>query len=159
MMKPNINGNLYGHTSMVAVINEIQMFLTGIKEINYTQKMDPGKAYGTSPYMLGRTSGQIEATGSMTLLKQEFDQLIGHPAFGNGYMQKSWNMQVSWQEEGLEIVTDELVGIRITSVDVQSSSGNEPIHVKCELSIMYIQHGVKNGESVASAVMGFTWVF
>lgn len=153
-MTPNINGNTYGHTSLACVIDDIQFFIMGLKELNYTQKMDPGKAYGTLPYILGRTSGQIECSGSMTLWKQEADQIM--EMLGPGFMQRSWSMSVSYAESGLPTVTDQLVGVRITSVDVQSSAGNEPIAVKWELSIMYVTYGTSNAAAQIGAAIGLT---
>ena len=154
MMVPNINGNLYGHTSISCVIDDFQFFVVGLKELNYDQKMDPGKAYGTSPYLLGRTSGQIECSGSMTLLKQEADQIKAK--LGPGFMQRSWDMTVNYAETGLPMVSDKLVAIRITSDSVQSSAGNEPIHVKWDLSIMYITYGTSNAAAQIGAAIGIT---
>src|SRR3990167_6454625 len=127
MQQPLINGNLYGHTSLTCMVDALQYYLTGLKELTYTQKCDPGKAYGTSPYMLGRTSGQIEASGSMTLIRQEADML--RTELGIYYMQKPFDVSCTYEEPNVGTVTDRLVGIRITSEENSSSSGNEPIHV------------------------------
>jgi hypothetical protein len=142
---PIINSNVYGHSSLEIMIADISLPLNSVKEISYSGKLEPGKAYGTGVKKLARTVGQYDCTGSMTVLRTEADQIRASlQSISNiGYMAQPFNLSITYAENGQPTVTDVLVGVRITSDDTSSSSGSEPIEVKFELDIMDLQLGVQ----------------
>lgn len=131
---PLINGHRYGWASitMKASGNE----LVHLKEISYNHKLEPGMVRGVGPQVSGRTRGEYTAEGSMTLQREGWDELRN--ALGDGYLEVSFPISVSYAEDGQPVVTDELVGVRIKSVETKGSQGTDPIETALELSILYV---------------------
>lgn len=139
MMPPLINGNTYSHTSLTITISDVPYTLSGVKEISYKWKSDPGKVFGTSIKKLARTAGNMECDGSITLFKEEADQVrrqLAAISNGIGYGYVGFNISVCMQEAALPFTEDQIVGARITGEEIQSSAGNEASTVKWDLDIM-----------------------
>lgn len=138
---PLINGHRYSFSSLEANIAGIPV--PGISELSYNDGLEPGAIEGTSPQRLGRTRGKYESDGSMSMYRQEFDELTAR--LGDGYGERSFNIVASYADDGQPTVTDRLVGCRIKKVDNQAQKGSDPLEVKLELDIMYIE---RNGKTL-----------
>lgn len=136
---PLINGHRYSWAS--ASFKGDGSEIVHIKELSYTHKLEPGMVRGTGSQVAGRTRGEYSAEGSMTLLREGWDAL--RDQFGDGYLEKSFALVVSYADDGQPIVTDELVGVRITSVENSPSQGTDGLEVSLELSILYV---LENGK-------------
>ncbi len=136
---PLVNDTAYGWSS-VEITAKGRTF-TGFKNIRYKDALEPGIVYGTSAFPTGRTEGQGSNEGSFEMYKRDFQALISFLApagSGAGYMRVSFPVAVSYEEEGV-IVTDELIGVRITSAEDAPQEGSEPATVKGDLSILRIR--------------------
>jgi hypothetical protein len=136
---PLINGHRYSWAS--ATIKAQGLELIHIKEISYSHSLEPGAVRGTGAQKLGRTRGEYDAEGSMTLQREQWDDLRNK--LGDGYLEKSFPISVSYAEDGLPVVTDELAGVRIKSVENSPSQGTDALEVSLELDVMYI---IENGK-------------
>ncbi len=137
---PLINGHRYSWASVVAKFDTLE--IPHFSEISYSHTLEPGTVRGTGAQKAGRTRGEYDAEGSVTWQLEGWQQLLEH--LGDGFMEKSFTIVVSYAEEGQPVVTDELVGVRITSTEKNPSQGTDPITVTTPLSIMYIiENGVK----------------
>lgn len=137
---PLIRGNRFDYSSIEANINGA--VFVGISEIDYSHKLDPGMMRGTSALPNGRTRGQYEAKGSITLYKSEAAELIA--ALGDGYLERSFDIVVHYAEAGSPMVTDTLIGCRIVDDGNSHKEGNDALTQKLELSIMRVDmNGVK----------------
>lgn len=134
---PLINGNRYDYSSVEITLNGSRVL--GISECSYTSALEPGTVFGTGAQILGRTRGQLEESGSMTLYKQEFTELIA--ALGQGYMEAAFDVTVSYRDTGSPLTTDVLRGCRITSVADSPAQGSDAIAVSCDLHVMLIERG------------------
>lgn len=132
---PLINGHRYSWASMEFDFDG-GLDIEHIKEFSYKHSLEPGDVRGTGSQKAGRTRGEYNAEGSMVLFREGWDILRNR--LGNGYMEKSWTAVVNYADEGQPVVTDEVVGIRITSVELGGSQGTDASEVSIELNVLYI---------------------
>jgi hypothetical protein len=133
--QPRVNGIDYDYASI-----EIQLdgaLFISIQDISYKHGCKPGYSRGTHPQALGRTTGEYEATGSMTLSKSAATEL--HQQLGSGYMTKQFDIVVTYAPPGQDMITDRLLGVRITDEDNSHSSGTDGLSVSIELDIRRLQ--------------------
>ncbi len=135
---PLVNGNRHDYSSVEINVNS--RIFTGVSEVSYSDALEPGKIRGTSAMKNGRTRGEYDPDGSITLYKSEFQELIA--ALGAGYMEVSFPIVVHYQEPGSPIITDRLIGCRIKKAEDSHKEGSEALVVKCDLDIMGV---VRNG--------------
>lgn len=137
---PLINGHRYSWASVVAKFATLE--IPHFQEISYSDSLEPGIVRGTGPQVSGRTRGEYSAEGSITWQLEGFEELKNH--LGDGYMEIAFPIVVSYADTGQPVVTDELVGCRITSVEVNPSQGTDPVTVTTPISMLYIiRNGVK----------------
>jgi len=118
---PLINGIEYDYASIEININgEVYRRVTAI---TYKHALTPGKLYGTHPQAQGRTTGKYEPEASMTLAKDTADMI--RQALGSGYMTKQFDIVVSYAPSGQAIITDKVLGCRITDESVSNSEGTD----------------------------------
>lgn len=154
---PQVNGLRTDFTSITLVTNGAP--IAGITEINYSQELKGGEVFGTPIQQIGATPGQLKAKADFTILQLEWNLLLpilatlasGSPALG-GYMQARFPIQVQYQLPlSPFIITDDLVGCKVSSHSISNKSGPEALMEKVELELFYI---IKNG--VSPVVIGGT---
>jgi hypothetical protein len=138
---PNVNGNKHSWASIVLLIGTTR--IRGFKAVNYKNAMEPGDVRGEGVQVIGRTRGELKSEGSLELYLEEYHQLIAAlAADGTGYLEKGFEITVSYSEPGSAIITDRLIGCRLKGGDKGFSPGTDALSVKCDLSIMYV---IENG--------------
>lgn len=140
---PLINGNRYDWSS--AEIN-VAGRLINVKEITYSQTLEPGIVRGNRAQVVGRTRGPLDAEGNMVLYKLEFQELIAAlqalgASTGAGFMEQSFDVVANYAEAGSPVITDTLRGCRLKKHEDTGSEGGEPLAVSCDLHIMMILPG------------------
>lgn len=132
---PLINGNRFGWASIILSADDKEY--NGFTAIDYEHSLEPGIVRGAGPWKAGRTRGEYDAEGSLTMLRSDWDQMRG--SFGAGYLEKDFQISVSYSEDAEgQVVTDELVGCRVTNVEYSHSQGTDALTVSLTLNIMYI---------------------
>ena len=131
---PLINGIRYDFGS-------IQLMLDGdlyisVKSISYNDSCTGGKIRGTHPQPLGRTGGEYEATASIELFKHSADEL--RQKLGNGFMFKVFEAVVNYAPAGQPVITDRIMGCRISKQDTSPSQGTDGVTEKIDLDPMKI---------------------
>ena len=121
---------------------------TGITEITYSQKLEPGAVMGTSAQKLARTRGSHSAEGSMTMNLQDSEEFIA--ALGEGFMETSFNITVTFSDGVNSPHVHRLYGCRITSDDFSHAQGPDPTQNGFTLDIMRIE---RNGLSPLASMM------
>lgn len=138
---PLVNGVRYSFASIeLSVAGKV---ILGAKEIAYTETLEPGELRGTSSQLLGRTAGDYSVEGSMTLYREEFDDLLG--TLGEGYLRKVFDVTITYADEGAPTKTDKLVGCRIKSVEQSNSQGTDGLEVQLQLHVMYLVRDERAG--------------
>ena len=117
--------------------------ILGAKESAYTETLEPGEIRGTSSQILGRTAGDYSVEGSCTLYREEWDDLLD--TLGEGYLRKSFDVTVTYADEGAPTKTDKLVGCRIKSVEQSNSQGTDGLEVQLQLHVMYLLRDERAG--------------
>lgn len=142
-----INGSAFSFSS-IEVVAGAQAF-TNIQSLNYTDELEPGELRGASSKVQGRTRGEYSASGSMALYKPDVQTLLATlAALGQGgYMEAVFDITAVYREGVAAIVTDSLIGCRITSIEDDHSTGNEALQVTLNLHIMEL---ARNGLSATS---------
>ena len=133
---PTINGHEYSHTSLIFMMPDVGEELIGIDSLSYKDSLEPGKTRGTKAGPLGRTKGEYNAEGSMSLNLREADNF--EKLLGNRFMEKSFTVMCAYADTGMPLRSDELIGVRITDKDQPTQQGNEPIKVTYTLDIMKV---------------------
>ena len=148
---PLINGMRYDWSS-VRLLLAGRRFV-GVKEFNYSDKLTPGKARGTTAQIIGRTRGEYEAQGSITLYKEDwadFLSILGtltastsglNTATGAppGFMEVAFDIVATFAESPASPVqTDTCQGCRIVNVESSNSQSADPLVVKLDLDIIMI---------------------
>ena len=134
---PVVNGFAYSWASVRFRFDGGEV--VAIKDITYSHKVDRAKLRGAGMRPLGRTRGEYEAEGSVTLFREGWDAL--RAKLGTGYMERRFSISVSYAEAGQPVVTDELLDCVISSVENNPSQGTDALEVSLDLDIMQLREG------------------
>lgn len=115
----------------------------GFQSISYSDTLTPTKVRGTSAQPIGRTRGEYDAEGSLTLLKKDADEL--RAVLGQGFMEKVFQITVAYAENaGDGVVVDRLIDCRIRGNSNDHSQGTDALTETLELDVMRIMWNGKN---------------
>jgi hypothetical protein len=132
---PFINGVRHEWSS-VEIKLKGQIYV-GIKSISYSDKLEPTKLRGTHPQAIGRTRGEYDCEASIEMYLAEANEL--RKALGAGYKEIAFDIVVAYSEDGLESITDEIIGCRIKSEDGGGSQGPDALVKKFDLDVMLVR--------------------
>lgn len=135
---PLINGLRYDHSSAEIHVNGRVIY--GVKEISFSQDLEPGEVEGVPAHSVGVTRGKYKAEGKLVMFQLESQELID--ALGDRYMEKQFLIVVNYGEDGQPLLTRELIGCRIKK-DEEGSSGSDANEVSYDLRVGMIK---KNGK-------------
>ena len=140
---PLINGHRYSPTSCEIIMNGIPFI--GVKSLNYNDGLDPGDVYGLAPQKIGRTRGRQNTGANMELYFLEFESLkTSLGAAGLGFMEVPFDVIVTYWEPPIPgmtpppVITDTIIGARITKPERAITEGNDALTVRCDLNIMRV---------------------
>jgi hypothetical protein len=135
---PTINGHRYGWASVEFHVEGDRF--PDITEITYSTSGEPGKVRGTGMRVVGRTRGEADHEGSVTMNKSQANRFIA--SLGDGFMLKSFNIDVHYKEDMGEgsPITDILTGCRITNMEDSPKHGPDGLTVKFDLHILRIYY-------------------
>lgn len=119
-----INGHTYGWSS-TQVRFEGPGVPINIEEINYSDTLEPGERRGTSPYVQETTRGEYSAELDFTLSVE--DGVVLTDALGEAFMEKRFQVVVSYAEEGSPTITDTINKVRISGQEQSGSRGGGPL--------------------------------
>src|SRR4051812_23864530 len=102
---PLINGFYPSFASIELVVND--KIKVGVKSITYSQKLENGDVYGTSPQQMAKTRGKLIAVAGLELYLAQYYSAIAN--LGAGYMEKAFNVLIHFSPPGLDLMTDEIV--------------------------------------------------
>lgn len=141
---PLINGHRFSFASVEALFGAAGLII-GLRSINYKATLTPGDVYGTAPQKIGRTRGKNESTSDCEMLRLEFENLketLGQA--GVGYGETAFDIVVQYRELNQPVITDTIIGARITDVDLQNADGTDASACKLDLNVMQIWLGGQN---------------
>jgi hypothetical protein len=130
--QPLVNGNRKSFASVEIDIKGRKF--RGITEINYSDTLEPGMARGASPIPLGHTQGDYEAEASLSMFREEFEEMMA--LLGDGYGEVEFPITVTHSTRAGRTTTDRLPAVRIKGVDTSHSQGTDPTTVKIDLTVL-----------------------
>jgi len=147
---PMVNGARFSFASMAIGVAGKKSI--GFKAINYKNSLKPGKVRGTNAQVIGRTRGNYDAEGSLTLYKEDFGDLLAYLAtltgatsslnptgLPPGVMEVAFDITVGYSETPASPVQlDVLKACRITDMEQDASEGEDAIAMKLSLDILVI---------------------
>lgn len=133
---PDVNGISYDWSSIR--ISLFGVVTPALKGIDYSQSLEPGEARGNGSHWLRRTRGQLKADASFEVYKAEFQDFIDR--FGDGYMEKSFDITVAYEDYSQRTIVDTIVGCRIKKVADSPKDGSDSPTVKVDLHIMEVRY-------------------
>jgi hypothetical protein len=136
-----VNGNRYSFVNLSVTRGMAQLSKGVFKSINYDGMQDAGIVQGNRIQIVGRTAGYGTATGSFEMLLSEindfFDDITNSGQIPIGTAE--FDLAVSYSINDVDIVTDELIGCRITKVGTANQQGNDASTKSCDLSIALLR--------------------
>jgi hypothetical protein len=132
--QPTINGLDYDFATVEVKVNGSQYIR--VKDFSYTDDLDPGLGYGTSPEYVAETIGQYKASGSLTLYLEAAK--IFRDSLGDGFGTVHFDIVANFAPPGKPVLTVEATGCRVKKVDDSFSAGSDPLAEKFDLHIRRI---------------------
>lgn len=126
----------------------------GVKSIKYSASLKGTKLRGTHPAPIGRTRGEYDCEASIELWFAE--AVTFRKKLGDGYLEKAFDIVVSYVEEEFDTIVDELIGCRIVKDEGGGSQGADGLSISWDLDPMKITFDGTEGlkkplESLAAA--------
>ncbi|VFQ45956.1 hypothetical protein [Desulfoluna butyratoxydans] len=112
-----INGNTYDWESVTIDLNGTTAI--DIEEISYNDSREIDLVYGKGSISTKYGRKNYSASGSMSLLREEF-QRLRKKLGGSVYKGEPFPISVSYGDEGMDTVTDTLPKVKITKQDTSA---------------------------------------
>jgi hypothetical protein len=139
---PLVNGVRHSWASVEANVNGQIYYLTSI---NYSRKRTRNMVMVNHPDPVGKTRGNNEysADGEFLLVESNnLQQALIQQSFANGgnggYGDVFFQIVVSYTENGLDTITDVILGCTLDSTEASNSQGNDPTKRKHEFNPLKI---------------------
>lgn len=138
---PLIRGHKYSYSSielsLVRAGQKAEIFVD-VSAINYGDSLEDEYLYGTNQAPLGRTAGRYNpGEVTLTMGKKSFSEL--QASIGDGWLGAILDIIVKFSEPDEGLVTDEIIGAKITGVSNAHASGPEALMVEVTLKPMLIK--------------------
>ena len=97
----------------------------GFTKIDYKRERERTDLYGNNVDPLGKTRGSNKFEGSCDLYLAEFIAFIMSVLGGPGYGDVFFGVDVTYSENGSDLVHDQLIGCTLDSTEASQAQGNE----------------------------------
>ena len=141
LVYPLIRGRRHGFASITAVFaldggKKVQMY---IKSVNYGRTRSRGLVRGNHPDPIAKTIGENEYKCSVEMPLAEYRLLVAQ--LGPGYGDVTFDLFVTYGENGFETVTDEITGCTLDDDDASNGQGPDALMRKLDLAPLKIRMG------------------
>ena len=136
---PLING--VRHSAASVELKVANIIIVGVKSVDYSRKRSRTQVRGFHPDPLGQTRGENEYDASIEIYLAEFNQLQAACQAlngGKGYGDATFDVIVTYGENGFDTITDTIRGCNIDSTEAGVSQGPDALTRKIELSPLKI---------------------
>ncbi len=152
-----INGSRFSWTSISIMLNGVENPIGPFKSINYSIEQEAGLVYGTLSAPIGKTRGKQKVSVSFEMLRAEWQSFATalyavilpiNPTAS--VLDADFTIIVSYTENSVDVVSDQIFGCRVTKFDLANSEGStDAATVKVDAVAMQL---VLNGVITAGAV-------
>lgn len=115
----------------------INAIVIGWTSIDYSAKLEPEMVYANHPDPIGRTLGRATYEASIEVYLAEFKQQL-LDSLGAGWATQSFDITVTWTENGFDTFTDHIIGCRLLGYEQTISNDAAAIKRKVELKPLKI---------------------
>src|SRR6266852_2850033 len=129
---PLVNGVRFDSSSIELKINTLRYI--GVTEIQYEQELLPGEVCGLNPQILGFTRGLYKVSGTLTILREEFQDLTSNMVtVAQGLLEGNVVCSITYSEVPPAAIptgavagtsTDTIVGMRFTGTRHRAQGGS-----------------------------------
>lgn len=138
LIYPLVNGTRHDFSSIkmkfaIAGKNTVEMY---VKSINYSRTRSRTQVRGNHPDPIATTRGTNEYKADCEMFLAEYRLLVAE--LGAGYGDVTFNVIVTYGENGFETVTDEIIGCHLDGDDSSNGAGTDPLVRKIDLNPLKI---------------------
>lgn len=113
----------------------VNSILLGWTSIEYKALLEPEVLWGNHPDPIGYTIGRATYEASIEIYLAEVHQLIS--ALGAGWATIGMTWTVTYSENGLDTITDTLIGVRLTGFE--ATVGNDAAGLKRKMPLKVLK--------------------
>jgi hypothetical protein len=128
VLYPDVNGVRHSYASIELTFGP--HILIGHKSIEYSRTRERGYVYGASPDPLGKTRGKNTYKGAIELFLAEYALVTSLPGYGD----IPFPVVVTYSTNGLDVITDILLGCTLDSNEANHTEGTDGLTRKVELN-------------------------
>jgi len=132
---PDVQGRAHEHSSAEIQLNG--RIFTAISAVDWDESLTPVKGRGTRPEPLYRTLGEYDCEASITMPLKEYAEFIAF--LGDGYGGVSFNVVITYSDEGVDPTTVKFIGARVENPSGGSETGGDPVMIEIGLNVMRIE--------------------
>jgi len=130
---PLINGVAHDWSSCeISINNDIVL---GIKEISYSDSLEPGEVRGTHAQRLARTRGTYKCEASIELYLEQANAFLAK--LGTGFYETEFNIVVNFQDTGVSLIKDTIYNCKLKKIE-KGGGGSDAITRKFDLDPTYL---------------------
>ena len=118
---PLLNGRRHSFCSVELKLNNV--IFKGFKKIDYKRTRERTDVYGNHPDPLGKTHGTNKYEASCELYLAEWN--LFQATLGAGYGDVPFQIDVTYTENGFDMIHDTLMGCTLDSSEATNAQGNE----------------------------------
>src|SRR5262249_41122682 len=133
---PLVNGKRLSWARIKISLDKAGGEIFGYRAIMYKNAISRGKVRGHGRQVLGFTDGDLDSDASITMLEEEWRELI--TVLGSGYMDVPFTITVSYVLDN-RTYTDVLVGCQIKEDPHDHKQGPDALEVQIPLDLLYVK--------------------
>lgn len=134
-----VNGLAYDRSSVTINVNGKDE--TRVLEINYSDSLEAGKYRGTDGTIAMVTRGEYDCEADITLPREDYQAQLN--SLGDDFGVKEFDIKITFNESGSQVITDVLKLTRIAGNEVGISGNSDATVVKAPLAPRWIEWGGK----------------
>lgn len=149
---PLVNGVRHSWASVEVKVAGQIFFVTSV---NYSRKRNRTMVRENHPDPVAKTKGSNEYSADIEMLLAEFNALqaaliqqANQQSLNGGYGDVFFQVVVSYTENGLDTVTDSILGCTMDSTEASNSEGTDPTKRKIDLAPLKILYNGQDDLSV-----------
>jgi hypothetical protein len=134
-----VNGNRFSFVNLGITANGVDLPKGCVTAVNYKPQQQPGVVQGNLNVPTGRTQGYATCDGSIEILLSEANDFYQNLTGGDptiGILDVDFQIIVQYSVNDIDIVTDTLLGCRLTDIGADNAQGPDATKRTHTLSIM-----------------------
>ena len=144
MARYSLDSNVWTLASGVIKVDGSMTFM-GLQSLDLSDEVDSAAVFGNGQRAVGRRRGQYRATGSLTILWSEWDQLAQY--LGTPISEQPFDITATYSE----LTGDGITNVEVSSVTIQKiekSVSNDQKEIVAKLTLLITAPILWNGQAL-----------